>query len=143
MEEEEEILSLSKDEGVGESISNEISSLVEKKSLDRMTLAKTLKRLGNLPEKESERHETLEYFLNKKKSVSMNEFVEKYLGPKAFRRQLRLYESRTRTRRDREPQIIAEKRYARRKPRIRIPTEEETLTMRNYNSMSNMEELFK
>ena len=91
-EEEEEILCLSKDKGVGESISNEISSLVEeKKSLDRMTLAKTLKRLAAFPDEKSERHEALEFFLNKKKNVSVNDFVERYLGPKGFRRQLRLY----------------------------------------------------
>ena len=141
MEEEEEILCLSKDEGVGASLSHEIASLVgEKKSLDRMILAKTLKRLRTLPGKEDERHDHLEYYLNKKKRVSVDEFVERYLGSNGFRRHLRLYESRTKLRRDREPRMIAASPYRGRKPRIRIPSEEETLTMRNYNSMANMEE---
>ena len=99
-----------------------------------MTLAKTLKRLGNLPEKERARDSSLDIFCM---NVSMNEFVERYLRPKirdtfACMRVER-YETRSRT-------AYRARNLCHRKPRIRIPTEEETLTMRNYNSMSNMEE---
>ncbi len=98
--------------------------------------------MGVFPSDSKDRHNTLEYYLkDNKQSITCSSFLDAYFQPQEFKRQLRLFESRTEKRGEPFRRKLFKESYERRKPRIRIPSDKETLTMRTYNSMSDMEEI--